>query len=143
MYAQRRPCGPASGGASALGAGSGGSTVDDEVWAELSALRRRCQTQEEQIDRQELIVASLQQQLQGGQGPGPGGGGGGDGGREAAVLRQQLRLAEVRRDDGRWTGGVAGMKGKGGGVQVSEQRGRELRFGAQSLCKAVAWWAPA
>eukprot|EP00798_Chlamydomonas_sp_ICE-L_P008753 gene8753-33614_t len=38
--------------------------VEDEIWQELSILRKRCGEQEKQLDRQEQIILTLNQQLQ-------------------------------------------------------------------------------
>ncbi len=77
--------------------------TDDELWAELGALRRRVAEQEEQIDRQEAIIVALQQRASavstptGHSGPGRPGSGGKvwDG-----AVEQQMRLLEVRRARG-------------------------------------------
>lgn len=88
--------------------------LDDETWTELCGLRKRCQEQDQQLDRQQQIILALQRLTDeaaaggaSGAGPGRDGAQAGAGASPASMLalQQQVRLLEVsvKSGGGCWT----------------------------------------
>lgn len=82
--------------------------LDDETWTELCGLRKRCQEQDQQLDRQQQIILALQRLTDGAAAGGASGAGPGREGAQAGAmlaLQQQVRLLEVsvKSGGGCWT----------------------------------------